>query len=298
MASAQRSNGSLTECVVNVSEGRDRAVVDALTSAGGETVADVHTDPDHHRTVLTLAGPLDDVAEAARSVATQAVARIDLTAHDGVHPRLGALDVVPFVALAPSLARPDGALLSQALDARDHFAAWAGESLELPCFLYGPERTLPEVRRGAFTTLVPAAGPPVPHPTAGASAVGARPVLIAYNVWIGDGGGDTDGRLAHAAASAIASALRSPSVRALGLPLGARAQVSLNLIDPTVTSIADLYDSVAVAAARRGCAVIRAELVGLAPLSAVTAVPQHRWAELDLAEERTIEARLEDRTRS
>ncbi|HJV08317.1 MAG TPA: hypothetical protein VJ653_01490, partial [Acidimicrobiales bacterium] len=119
--------------MMNVSEGRDRSVIDALAGAGGECVLDVHADRHHHRAVLTLAGA--GVEAAVRGVATEAVRRIDLRLHVGVHPRLGAVDVVPFVPLA-------GSSMDDALAARDRFAAWAGEELGVPCFLYGPERTL------------------------------------------------------------------------------------------------------------------------------------------------------------
>ena len=154
----------VAECVINISEGRDRAVIDTVALAGGGQLLDVHTDADHHRSVLTLAGDLPEVEAAARRVAASAVANIDLTAHAGVHPRLGAVDVVPFVPLAD----PDGTTTSwdAIVAARDAFATWAGNTLGVPCFHYGPERSLPEVRRAAFTTLAPDAGPPVPHPTA------------------------------------------------------------------------------------------------------------------------------------
>jgi glutamate formiminotransferase len=161
----------LLECVVNISEGCRRDVLDRLARCAGDHLLDVHTDPDHHRSVFTLAGP--DVEEAARSLATAAVDAIDLRTHEGAHPRLGAVDVVPFVPLGPT-PFPD------AVAARDRFAAWAGASLHLPCFLYGPERSLPDLRRHAFRTLRPDAGPAEPHPSAGACAVGARPVLVAY----------------------------------------------------------------------------------------------------------------------
>jgi glutamate formiminotransferase len=193
-----------------------------------------------------------------------------------VHPRIGAVDVVPFVALGSTP-------FARAVEARDAFAAWAGSALSLPCFLYGPERSLPDVRRGAFTSFPPDAGPPAPHPTAGACAVGARPVLVAYNVWLAGAGLDT--------ARAIARSLRGPAVRALGLQVGpgaADVQVSMNLVDPAAFGPAEAYDAV-----RAEAPVARAELVGLVPRSVLEATPQDRWTELDLAEDRTIEARAE-----
>ena len=289
---AQAGTSGPAECVLNISEGRDRAVIDSVAAAGGDQLLDVHSDPEHHRSVLTLAGDLRAVESAARRVAEAAVAVIDLSSHRGVHPRLGAVDVVPFVPLVG----PDGTATpwSAVLGARDAFADWFAASLGVPCFRYGPERSLPDVRRGAFTTLAPDTGPPTPHPTAGATAVGAREVLIAYNVWIG---ADPDGDgLSHdevvAVARRLAGQLRRPGLRTLGLAVGGGAQVSCNVVDPGTVSIADVYDGVAAGAAAHGCTVVRGELVGLLPRSALTAVPGPRWGVLDLGVEDTIEFRL------
>lgn len=216
---------------------------------------------------------------APRSVAEVAVRSLDLANHDGVHPRLGVVDVVPFVALP-------GTDPAQALRARDEFAGWMGRHLSVPCFRYGPERTLPDVRRHAFRELTPDTGPARPHPTAGATAVGARPPLVAYNVWVA---GDL------AAARAAARAVRGPAVRALGLAVGARLQVSMNLVEPDVVGPADAFDRVVELAGPLGLAVEGAELVGLVPAAVLGAVARTRWAELDLSEDRTIEARLAER---
>lgn len=263
----------LLECVVNVSEGRDGAVIATLAAAAGATLLDVHSDGAHHRSVLTLGGEAAALEQAVRAVATEAVRRIDLAAHDGVHPRLGALDVVPFVPLS-------GADLAAAVGARDRFAAWAATELGLPCFLYGPSRSLPEIRRQAFRDLAPDTGPARPHPTAGAACVGARPVLVAYNLWLAPPATVTEAR-------ALAKGLRGPAVRALGLDLDGAAQVSCNLVDPQQVGPAEVYDRVA-AQAR----VARAELVGLLPATVLAAVAPERWADLDLDPSRTIEARL------
>jgi glutamate formiminotransferase len=297
----------LAECVVNISEGRNRTTIEVVRDAGGRAVLDVHTDPEHHRSVLTLGGSLEAVEEAARTVVAMAVARIDLRTHVGVHPRLGAADVIPFVPL-PGPIETSGADESgprQAIDsprpdvleARNRFAIWAGAELQLPCFLYGPERTLPDVRRGAYTTLEPDTGPHRPHPTAGSSAVGARPVLVAYNVWIiSDRLPGTEEGQSHAlsVARGLAAELRGPRVRSMGFPVGAGAQVSFNLIDPRSVSMADVYDAVAAGAAPLDCSVLRAELVGLVPADTLVQIPRHRWPELDLGEDRTIEGRIED----
>ena len=260
----------MLECVVNVSEGRDLDIVGRIARAAGRGLLDVHSDADHNRSVLTLAGTA--VEDAARAVAAETVRLLDLGTHTGAHPRIGALDVVPFVPL-------DGSSMAGALAARDRFARWAATELALPCFLYGPERSLPEVRRGAFTTLAPDHGPGAPHPTAGACAVGARPVLVAYNLWLA--AGDT------AAAAGVARALRGPAVRALAVAVGAHGQVSLNLLDPLTYGPGQAYDDVASRAA-----VARAEVVGLVPAAVLAAVPSSRWPQLDLDPSRTIEARL------
>jgi len=182
------------------------------------------------------------------------------------------VDVVPFVPL-------DGATMNEALVARDSFAEWAGTELELPCFVYGPERSLPEVRRAAFTSLAPSTGPSRPHPSAGACAVGARPVMVAYNLWLADRD--------LSRAKAIAASVRTPEVRALAFVTGDDVQVSCNLIAPHVVGPAEVYDRVAAQTA-----VARAELVGLIPASVLSRVTRSRWVELDLAADRTIESRV------
>jgi glutamate formiminotransferase len=268
----------LLECVVNVSEGRDRATVAALAQAAGPCLLDVHSDPDHHRSVLTLAGPRDLIREAVRSVATQTVALLNIRGHDGAHPRLGTLDVVPWVSLAgwPLENGP----IEPAVRARDDFAEWAGAKLRVPCFLYGPERSLPDIRRQAWKTLLPDTGPPEPHPAAGATAVGARPLLIAYNLWLADASLDTARR--------IVRAIRGPHVRALALAVGPNVQVSCNLIAPWAVGPSAVFDAV-----DRRASVARCELVGLAPDAVLRGIPRRRWAELDLDPSTTIEARLE-----
>ena len=264
--------------MINVSEGRDGAVIAALAAAAGRCLLDVHSDAHHHRSVFTLAGTDATVEAAARAVAVEAVTRLDLRSHAGVHPRLGVVDVVPFVPL-------EGSTMADAVAARDRFLAWAGDELGLPGFAYGPppEPSLPEVRRSAFAGLAPSAGPPAPHPTAGAVCVGARPVLVAYNVWLADGVGVDEARR-------VAAAVRRPGVvRALGLDVGGRAQVSMNLIAPSAVGPAAAFDAV-----RALVAVDGAELVGLVPAAVLGEVTKARWGELDLAPSRTIEARLTD----
>lgn len=262
----------MLECVVNISEGRDLERVADIAGAAGSALLDVHSDPHHHRSVLTIVGE-----DPVRAVAERAVAALDLREHVGVHPRLGVVDVVPFVAL-------DGAI-DVALAARNRFAAWFGLQHQVPCFLYGPERALPDVRRQAFTALRPDAGPPQPHPTAGACAAGQRGVLVAYNLWLS--GDDLT------ACRAIATAVRGDGIRSLGLKVGQRLQVSMNLVAPERVGPATAYDRVVAQAEIRGLQVEGAELVGLLPRNMLQRVPRHRWNELDLDEARTIDARLE-----
>ena len=264
------SGPDLLECVINISEGRDSPLLHRIAGAGGHSVLDLHSDPDHHRSVLTLAGPAEDVEMGARAVAAETVARLDISAHAGAHPRIGALDVVPFVSLRGWPLEDGPAEL--ALAARDSFARWACRELDLPCFLYGPQRSLPDVRRSAWTRLGPDCGPAVADPRSGACAVGARPVLVAYNLWLADADVDT--------ARLVASQIRGPTIRALGLAVGSGAgagsdadtgsgvQVSCNLIAPWEVGPGAVFDAVA-----SRTAVARAELVGLLPHVVLVAEP-------------------------
>lgn len=256
----------MLECVVNISEGRDRDVLTLLADAAGDDLLDLHSDPHHHRSVFTLLG-----TDAPRRLARVATRELDLGGHDGVHPRLGVVDVVPFVPLF-------GATLDDAVRARDDFARWSADELGVPSFLYGPERTLPEVRRRAWRDLVPDVGGGA-HPTAGAMCVGAREVLVAYNVWLEDPDA--------VRAREVAARVRGPHLRALGLQVGDRVQVSMNLVAPERLGPDAARDAVAAHAAVAGC-----ELVGLIPEAVLGQVPTERWSELDLSEDSTIESRL------
>ena len=266
----------MLECVINISEGRQLDIVATIAEQAGVDLLDVHTCAEHNRSVLTVVGET-----APRAITRAAVELLDIGHHEGAHPRIGVVDVVPFVPLA-------GSSTTDAVAARDSFALWAATELRVPCFTYGPatdprnDRTLPDIRRGAFVGLDPAAGPTEPHQTAGAIAVGARDLLVAYNLWLEK----ADLELARS----IASAIRSDSVRALGLRVGNDVQVSMNLIAPDLTGPADVWDFVAERAP-----IERAELVGLIPRSVLDAVDPGRWNELDLAPDSTIESRLAKR---
>jgi glutamate formiminotransferase len=265
--------------VPNVSEGRDPETIDALIDAcrvPGARLVDVHSDPDHHRSVLTVVGEPLAVQDAMVALAGECIDRIDLRRHRGAHPRIGALDVVPIVALGDD----DMPLASEIATG---LAARLGAELNLPVFLYGavasdPERARPhDFRRGGLEGLeraieegevTPAAGPHRLHPTAGAALVGARPPLIALNVWLPDGT-LTDAR-------AIAARVREsgggpPGVRALGLylPEAGMAQVSMNVEDYRTAPPAVAIAAVRAAAEAVGVESGDAELVGLVPRDAL-----------------------------
>jgi glutamate formiminotransferase / 5-formyltetrahydrofolate cyclo-ligase len=271
----------MLECVINISEGRDGELLARLADAVGNALLDLHADAHHNRSVFTLAG--EDVLDAAKVLCGQAVLRLDLRRHEGVHPRLGVVDVVPFVPIGIPLG--PGMDLTAALAARDAFAEFAADGIGLPCFLYGPERSLPEIRRGAFHDLAPDLGPAQPDPRSGAVCVGARLPLVAYNLVLADDDLDL--------AKEIAKSIRSRSVRALGLRVGANVQVSCNLIEPWIVGPAECYDTVATLTEVKA-----AELVGLVPREVLDGIDPNRYAQLDVGPDRTIEARLEGRSRN
>jgi glutamate formiminotransferase len=255
---------------LNLSEGR-RSLAEEIGTTAGRSLLDIHSDSNHNRSVLTLGG--ENTEEAVRAIAAEAVAMLDLRAHSGAHPRLGVVDVVPFVPF-------DSRDLSPALTARDDFARWAAAELEVPVFIYGPDLSLPDIRRRAFVGMAPHLGPMEPHPTAGAICAGARGPMLAWNAWLEAGNATL--------AKAIASGLRKlPGVRSLAMELAGRHQVSCNLIDPTTTPPHVVYDEIAAKATVERC-----ELVGLLPDAVLRLVPQHRWAQLDLSVEQTLEYRL------
>jgi len=258
--------------VPNVSEGRDRALLGAISDAfesGGAAVLDVHSDPDHHRSVFTLAAAPATLARAVLAGARTVVERLDLNAHDGIHPRIGALDVAPIVWLHPA---DRGAACAEALVLADAL----GRELELPVYLYGAlagGRTRAELRRCNAASLVaqtaPDYGPRRAHPTAGAVLVAARAPLIAFNVELAPPATLTQAR-------AIAAAIREggagglTGVRALGLRLerSDRIQVSTNIEDHEAVTAADV-----IAAVRRHAPVASAELVAPAPRAALRDLP-------------------------
>ncbi len=294
----------IVECVPNVSEGRDQArlarFAAAVRTRPDVTLADLHADPDHHRAVFTVLGAPAAVAGAARALADAVMAEADMREHRGIHPRIGALDVLPFVPLA------DITMAEVVALARDTGRAIA-ERHALPVYYYAeaarrPERrALRELRHGEYEGLAarlgtddgrPDDGPARFDARRGAVLVGAREVLIAYNVWLASADLDT--------ARAIAREVRAssgglPAVQALGLPLASRGrvQVSMNLLDHRVTPIPAAFDRVTEAAARRGIALERGELVGLAPRAAFANRAPASVGLADFTPERLLDVHLE-----
>ena len=268
------------ECVVNISEGRDRIVLDQLALACGSSLRDLHSDQEHHRSVFTLIDEPSALARSVRALIDASFERLDLRRHEGIHPRFGVVDVVPFVAL-------DTAQRDAARALRDETGQWIADSYDVPVFYYGPLdgtlRTLPEVRRLAFRILEPDAGPDETSERLGAVAVGERAVMLAWNLWLS---GTSIER-----ARELAAAVRQESVRALGFSVRDQVQVSCNLIDPLNVGPDVVYDEVArlLGGVER---IEHAELVGLCPRAVLEALDPGRWRALGLSEATTIEARL------
>ena len=257
-------SSQLVQCVPNFSEGRDpaiiAAIVDAVRQTPGVRLADWSADPDHNRLVVTFVGPPEAVQSAALASAAAAVKHIDLRVHSGVHPRLGVLDVLPFVPLF-GISLAECAVLARSVGAA------LAERYDLPVFFYEAASTdkhsLPLIRKSAFAALTPDCGPPVPHPTAGAVVVGARGPLTAFNV-----------NLATAdlsAARTIAREMRGlphlPGIRALGLRLPSRGitQVSMNLTRPADTPLLAVFQYIERRAADLATAAIESEVIGALP---------------------------------
>ncbi|MGH9482808.1 MAG: glutamate formimidoyltransferase [Terriglobales bacterium] len=294
----------LIECVPNFSEGRDPGVVNALVEAmlavPGVYLLDREMDADHHRAVVTLAGDPQAVAEAAVRGVGEAVRRIDLRQHHGAHPRVGAADVVPFVPL-------QGVTLDECIA----LAGWTGEEIwrrfRVPVYFYEaaarrPERRgLETLRKGQFEGLLeqvrtdpgrrPDIGDAALHPSAGATIVGARKFLIAYNINL-----DT---AELEVARQIAKTIRTssggmPAVKAMGVMLSnpPRAQVSMNLTDFETTSLAAVWREVGEQAAQRGAKVVESELIGLAPRAALEGVAAELLRFTEFNSQRVVENRV------
>lgn len=274
-------SSGLFECVINISEGDNDYLLTQLEHAAGASFRHRHSDPFHNRSVFTLINTDVELKRDVCWLIRNAIDVLDLEEHEGVHPRFGVVDVVPYVAL-------DESDRGRAQELRDETAAWLGD-LDIPVFLYGNvhgvERTLPEVRRRAFVDLAPDFGPSHSDESAGASAVGERPILLAWNMYVGGLNADE----VHQAARS----LRGDGIRTLALQVGSRWQVSCNLIDPLRIGPDVAYDRLLTLLPTHGT-IEECELVGLAPAAVLLGIDESRWTQLGLSEELTIEFVLED----
>ncbi len=274
------------ECVPNISEGRRtdviKALADTLRAVPGLRVLDVQSDADHNRSVFTLAGTAEAMADGIPRLFEGALAAIDLRTHKGAHPRLGAVDVVPFIPI-------EGVTMAACVALAKTIAADVARRFALPIYLYedasaNPARkNLEDIRRGEFEGLAakmaqpawaPDFGPAAPHASAGASVIGARMPLIAYNINLATDRLDV--------ANKIAAAIRMSSgglrfVKAMGIPLTDRGivQVSMNLTNYEKTPMYRVFDLVKREAARYGVQVLESEIVGLVPSAALTQTAEY-----------------------
>lgn len=295
----------LLECVPNVSEGRDATRIDTfgrrLADTPGVRLLDVHRDPVHHRSVFTCVGEPAALQAGILGLAEAAIAAIDLRTHRGAHPRIGAVDVVPFVPLGTTT-------MADAVAAAHATGRALAARFDLPVYFYeaaamaATRARLEHVRRGQFEGLgarmqdaagQPDVGPAFPHPSAGAVAVGARGILVAYNINLA-----TD-RLE--VASSVARAVRAssgglPCVKAMGLALPDRGlvQVSMNLTDVAITPMDVVYDAVEREALRLGVPIAESEVVGLVPAAALGAVAARRLRVAGWHADRVLDSRLLD----
>ena len=293
----------ILECVPNFSEGQDKKKIDAIASAlqkvSGVRLLDTCTDSDHNRTVFTFIGSPEDIERGAAAACDKALEVIDMREQQGVHPRIGAEDVVPFIPLK-------NAVMADAVETARRFGrAFAGRN-RLPVYFYGEaalveeHRELPHIRKGGYEALekrmkdpmwAPDTGPHALNERSGATAVGARDFLVAYNI-----------NLASAdleVARKIASTIRFSSggmrhVKAIGVPLKSRriAQVSMNLTNFRETSVKAVFDRVKAEAARYGVDILESELIGLIPEEALKDVTPQYLLLRDFSEDRIIERHL------
>lgn len=294
----------IVECVPNFSEGRRgdvvAAIADAARSVRGVTVLDVQLDANHNRSVITFVGEPDAAREAAFRMAAKAADLIDMNVHRGEHPRIGALDVLPFIPIR-GVTMDDCVRLAREVGKR------IADELGIPVYLYeaaatrSARKSLPELREGQFEGLraeiesnpdrAPDFGPRKLHPTAGASVVGARPPLIAYNVNLGT----TDLSIAKKIAKLVREKDGGlPAVRALGFELKDRGlvQVSMNLVNYRVTSIEAAFEAVSGHTAKLGAPLVSSEIVGLVPEDALPPSPEQRLKLENWSANQILENRL------
>ena len=294
---------ALVECVPNISEGRRADVISkvaaAITAIPGVRLLDQTSDPDHNRSVFTFAGEPEAVLAAAHALTTVALREIDMRTHKGEHPRLGAVDVVPFVPIS-------GFEMKDAVALAHRFGREVGQKHNVPVYFYAnaalrPDRTkLGDIRNktqyeglaaAMATTHAPDAGPATFHERAGGIVVGARPFLIAFNIELDS----TDLRLAKKIAKDIRESSGGlPGIQALGFELTdpPRVQVSMNVLDFHVTSLATVWAEVERRAAEAGVRILRGELIGLVPLDAALQVTANALRLDGFDRTRVIEARF------
>lgn len=294
---------AVIECVPNVSEGRRPEVIkrlaDALRAVPGLRVLDVQSDSAHNRSVFTLAGDAAALAAGIPRLFEGALAAIDLRTHTGEHPRLGAVDVVPFIPI-------EGVTMDACIQLARSVAADVAARFALPVYLYeeassnAARRNLEDIRRGEFEGLAakmsqpawsPDYGPGAPHPTAGATVIGARMPLIAYNINLATNRLDV--------AKQVAAAVRMSSgglrfVKAMGIPLDERGivQVSMNLTNYEKTPIFRVFELVKREAARYGVTVLESEIVGLVPAAALTQTAEYFLQLEGFSNEQVLETKL------
>jgi glutamate formiminotransferase len=273
------------ECVINISEGRDATALAAFARSAGASLRDVHSDYFHHRSVFTLINDRGSLIHDVRSFITAVMGTLDVRHHDGVHPRTGVVDVVPFVSLDHDLAG--------AVTLRNDTADWMIQNFPVGVFLYGPAPrnstdssvvTLPGVRARARRHETPDLAASVIDPRVGISMVGAREPLVAWNIWLSG--------VSLAAARELARTLRSTSTRTLAFPVGDFVQVSCNFVDP-LNARCDLILDELIRELPHGGKLDHCELVGLAPRAVLRTIDSSRWEQLGLSDQGTIEYRLE-----
>ncbi len=291
----------IIECVPNISEGWSREkvleIAGALTAHPGVKLLDICMDRDHHRSVLTFIGLPEAVQEAALVVCGKALEMIDMREHAGAHPRIGAVDVVPFVPLG-------NATMPDAVRVAHGFGRAYAEKNRTPVYFYGEaalapwKRELSDIRRGGYEALrekmndprwLPDAGPTTFHECSGATAVGARIPLIAFNINLKSG----DLELAQCIAKSIRqSGGGLPCIKALGIPLKTRklVQVSMNLTDYRVTSVRTVFDRVREEADRNGAEILESELIGLIPQAALAGTTPEYLKLRDFSDKKILES--------
>jgi glutamate formiminotransferase len=293
----------ILECVPNFSEGQDRKKIDAIAGAlqdvAGVRLLNICTDPDHNRTVFTFIGSPEDIVRGAAAACDKALEVLDMREQQGVHPRIGAVDVVPFIPLK-------NAVMADAVEAARRFGRAFAERNGLPVYFYGEaafieeRRELPHIRKGGYEALqkrmedprwVPDAGPHILNERSGATAVGARDFLVAYNINLAS----SDLEVARKIAGAVRfSGGGMKYVKAIGVPLKSRqlVQVSMNLTNFRETPVKAVFDRVKAEAARYGVQILESELIGLIPEEALKDVTPEDLMLRDFSEDRIIERHL------